>query len=218
MEFGLFRPVCILLLNTLNGFNWVIPSYGLAIILLTGLVRLVFWPVTHKANQSMKEMQKIKPLMDELREKYKGNPQKLNQETMLLYREHKVNPLSGCLPMLIQIPVFFALYTMLRSAVELRLEKFLWIRDLSEPEALFEGMIPLIGSLNILPLLMTATMIWQQKLTPSMGDPQQQKMMMMMSAVMMFMFYGMPSGLLLYWTVSQCLAILQLLMHQKKPA
>jgi YidC/Oxa1 family membrane protein insertase len=216
MEFGFFRPVCILLLHTLNGIYWVLPSYGIAIILLTGLVRLVFWPVTHKGNQSMKEMQKLKPLMDELRLKYKDNAQKLNQETMLLYREHKVSPFSGCLPMLVQIPVFFALYVMLRSAVELRLDRFLWIRDLSEPETLFEGMIPLIGSLNILPLLMTATMIWQQKLTPSMTDPQQQKMMMIMSAVMMFMFYSMPAGLLLYWTVSQCLAIVQLIMQQRK--
>ena len=136
---------------------------------------------------------------------------------MLLYRENNVNPVAGCLPMVIQMPVFIALFTVLRSAVELRYASFLWIADLSEPEGLFAGTLPyLTGGLNILPLLMTGTMVLQQRLTPSAGDPQQQKMMQFMPLMMLFVFYNMASGLVLYWTVSQILSILQLVMQQRK--
>lgn len=220
---GWFRSVCVALLWTLNAIYKVIPDYGVAIILLTIIVKVIFWPVTHKSTESMKRMQKIQPLVTEIREKYKDKPQKMNKEVMALYKEHKVNPMMGCLPMLIQIPVFFALFTVLRSAVELRFAEFLWIKDLSEPERLIEFgfAIPLIGwdSLNILPLTMTATMIWQQKLTPAAGDPQQQKMMMIFMPIMMLFFlYNMASALMLYWTVSQCLSIAQMLMQKRKTA
>ncbi len=218
MEFGWFHWMCKPLLWTLNAINGVVRNYGIAIMLLTALVRIIFWPVTHKATESMRRMQKIQPLVTEIREKHKSNPQKMNQEVMALYKEHKANPMGGCLPMVIQIPVFIALFTVLRSAVELRYAPFLWISDLSEPENLFAGMIPVVGSLNILPLFMTATMVWQQRLTPSGGDPQQQKMMMMMPIVMLFIFYSMPSALVLYWSTSQCLAIVQLLHQRKKNA
>jgi YidC/Oxa1 family membrane protein insertase len=215
MEFGFWHWLCKPLLFVLIGLYAVVPNYGIAIILLTGLVRLVFWPLTHKSTESMKKMQELAPLMNELRERYKSDPQKMQQETMMLYRAHGVNPLSGCLPMLVQIPVFFALYVVLRSAVELRYADFLWIRDLSEPEGLFAGHIPILGSLNILPFLMTATMVWQQKLTPSTADDMQQKIMLGFSIAMMFMFYSLPSALLLYWTVSQGLSIMQLYMQHK---
>jgi YidC/Oxa1 family membrane protein insertase len=221
MEFGTwFGWICKLLLPTLNWIYALIPNYGIAIIILTVLVRIVFWPVTHKSTQDMKKMAAIQPLVAQLREKYKDKPQKLNQETMALYREHKVNPMSGCLPMLIQIPVFIALFTVLRSAVELRFAPFLWIRDLSEPEGLFHGarlfqLLPLVDSLNILPLLMTATTIWQQKLTPAAGDPQQQKMMMLMPVFMLFLFYNMAAALVLYWTTSQVLSIAQILLQRR---
>ena len=218
MEFGWFAWLCKPLLYILNRIYALIPNYGIAIILLTALVRVVFWPVTHKSTESMKKMQKIQPLVNEVREKHKGNAQKMNQEVMALYKEHKVNPMGGCLPMVIQIPVFIALFTVLRSAVELRFAGFLWIRDLSEPEGLLSGMIPVVGSLNILPLFMTATMVLQQRLTPTAGDPQQQKMMMFMPLVMLFIFYSMPSALVLYWSTSQCLAIVQLLMQRRKTA
>ena len=136
---------------------------------------------------------------------------------MLLYRENNVNPVAGCLPMVIQMPVFIGLFTVLRSAVELRYASFLWIADLSEPEGLLAGTIPyLAGGINILPLLMTGTMILQQRLTPAAGDPQQQKMMQFMPLMMLFVFYNMASGLVLYWTVSQLLSILQLVMQQRK--
>jgi len=216
MQFGFFRPVCKILLPLLNAIHSVLPNYGVAIILLTIIVKIVFWPVTHKGTESMKKMQTIQPEVKQLREKYKDNPKKLQQEQMLLYKKHGVNPLAGCLPMVIQIPVFIALFTVLRSAVELRFAPFLWIRDLSEPEGLFAGMIPVVGSLNILPLLMAGTMVLQQRLTPSAGDPQQQKMMMFMPVMMLFIFYSMPSALVLYWTVSQGLSILQLVMQQRK--
>jgi YidC/Oxa1 family membrane protein insertase len=164
----------------------------------------------------MRKMQALQPQMKEIREKFKDNPQRMQQETMKFYKENKVNPMGGCLPMLVQIPVFIALFVVLRSAIELRFSKFLWISDLSEPENLLAGMIPIVGSLNILPLLMSATMVWQQKLTPAAGDPQQQKMMaIMMPIMMLFFFYTMPSGLVLYWTTSNLIMIVQMLI--KKP-
>lgn len=216
MEFGFFKWFCKILLATLNAIYSLIPNYGIAIILLTVIIRILFWPITHKSTESMKKMQKLQPLIKELQQKYKDKPQKLHQEQMALYKEHKVNPMMGCLPVLIQIPVFFAFFTVLRSAVELRFASFLWVRDLSEQEGLFEGMVPIVGSLNILPLFMTATTIWQQKLTPSTGDPQQQRMMTIMPIVFLFIFYSMPSALVLYWSVSQCLSIAQMLIQRRR--
>ncbi len=218
MQFGFwawFRATCKGLLLTLNAIHTLIPNYGVAIILLTIIVKLVFWPITHKSTESMKKMQEVKPQLDALREKYKDDPKRAQQEQMLLYKQHGVNPLAGCLPMVVQIPVFIALFTVLRSAVELRFAEFLWIRDLSEPEGLLQG-LPIVGSLNILPIFMTASMMWQQQLTPSGGDPQQKRMMMFMPAVMLMLFYNMASALVLYWSVSQALSIVQLLMQRRK--
>ncbi len=212
----LMEPSRRALLWTLNMFHSAIPNYGVAIILLTLLIRILFWPLTHKSTESMRRMQEIQPEVKALQAKYgKNNPQKLQQETMKLYKEKKVNPMGGCLPMFVQIPVFIALFTVLRNAIELRYSGFLWIADLSQPENLFAGAVPVVGSLNILPLLMSASMIWQQKLsspgaaaTPE--QQQQQKMMMFMMPIMMlFFFYSMPSGLVLYWTTSNLLMIAQ---------
>jgi YidC/Oxa1 family membrane protein insertase len=212
-------PIKISLLWGLNALEKVVRNYGVAIMLLTVIVRIIFWPLTHKGTESMRKMQALQPQLKEIREKFKDNPQRMQQETMAFYKTNKVNPMGGCLPMLLQIPVFIALFVVLRSAVELRFSKFLWVRDLSEPENLFAGMIPVIGSLNILPILMAVTMVWQQKLTPSAGDPQQQKMMaVMMPIMMLFFFYTMPSGLVLYWTISQVIAIIQMLIKKPKPA
>ena len=218
MEFGMWRWVCYPLVWVLNVFHNVIPSYGVAIILLTILVRLIFWPLTHKSTVSMKKMQEIQPLMKELQAKFKDNPQRLQQETWQLYKERKVNPMSSCLPMLVQIPVFIALFNVLRSAVELRYAGFLWIPDLSEPEGLFASWFP-FGGLNILPILMAATMALQSALTPSTGDKSQQRMMMVIMPVMMLvMFYSFPSALSLYWTVSQVLSIVQMWMIRRASA
>ncbi|VGO16183.1 Membrane protein insertase YidC [Pontiella desulfatans] len=211
----LMEPARRFLLWTLNKFFAVIPNYGVAIILLTLLIRILFWPLTHKSTESMKRMQEIQPEIKALQAKYKKDPQRMQQETMKLYKEKKVNPMGGCIPMFVQIPVFIALFTVLRNAIELRYAGFLWIADLSQPENLFAGSIPFVGSLNILPLLMSVSMIWQQKLsspgtaaTPE--QQQQQKMMMFMMPIMMlFFFYSMPSGLVLYWTTSNLLMIAQ---------
>jgi len=214
--FGWWRWACIGLLYLLNGIYRVIPNYGWAIILLTLIVKLVFWPVTHKGNLHMRKMQSLQPELKKLREKYKDKPKKLQEAQMSFYQQHGVNPLAGCLPMVVQIPVFIALFTVLRSAVELRFAGFLWIADLSEPEGLLAGQIPFpAGGLNLLPLAMTATMVLQQRLTPAATDPQQQKMMMFMPLMMLFFFYSMPSALVLYWTVSQSLSIVQLMVQRR---
>ena len=218
MEFGMWRWLCYPVVWALNLFHGMIPNYGIAIILLTILVRVLFWPLTHKSTVGMKKMQEIQPLMKEIQAKYKDNPQRLQQETWALYKEKKVNPMSSCLPMLIQIPVFIALFNVLRSAVELRYAPFLWIADLSEPEALFASWFP-FGGLNILPILMAATMALQSALTPTAGDKSQQRMMMVFMPIMMLvMFYSFPSALSLYWTLSQVFSIVQMWLIRRQTA
>jgi len=206
------EPVSRLMLDVLLWLkNWC-GSYGLSIILLTLIVKTLFWPVTHRANVSMRKMQKIQPLIKELRKKYKDKPQQVNAEMMKLYKEHKVNPLGGCLPILLQMPVFFALYATLSGSIEPRHTAFLWMHDLSMPDTVAH----IFGlPINPLMLMMTITMILQQKLTPSAADPAQQKMMMFMPLIMLVMLYNLPSGLTLYWTVSQFISIAQLLVNKQ---
>jgi YidC/Oxa1 family membrane protein insertase len=206
MQFGMWGFISVILLKSMNWFYKIIPNYGIAIVLITFIVKILFWPIQAKSIKSMKQMQKFQPMMAKLREKYKDNPQKMNAELMKLYKEHKINPFSGCLPMLVQIPVFFAFFVMLRSAVELRGARFLWIKDLSQPDTVAQ----LAGfPLNPLPLVMGASMIWQMKLTPSTADPKQQQIMMFMPLMFLFICYNMSSGLVLYWTVQQFLSIAQ---------
>jgi YidC/Oxa1 family membrane protein insertase len=206
MQFGFWGVISVVLLKSMKFFHNVIPNWGIAIILVTIVIKILFWPIQAKSIKSMKAMQQFQPLMQKLREKYKDDPQRLNAEMMKLYKEHKINPFSGCLPMLVQIPVFFALFTMLRSAVELRGARFLWIKDLSQPDTVLQ----LAGfPLNPLPLLMGVSMIWQMKLTPQTGDAQQQKIMQFMPLIFLFVCYNMSSGLVLYWTVQQLLSIAQ---------
>ena len=194
----------------------LVPNWGVSIIILTVIIKIIFFPLTKKSSMGTLKMQEIQPLLKELQAKFKDNPQRLQQETFALYREKKVNPLSSCLPMLIQIPIFIALFNVLRSAVELRYAPFLWIADLSEPENLFPGIFP-FGGLNILPILMAVTMGLQSALTPSTGDKQQQRMMMIMMPIMMLvMFYSFPSALSLYWTLSQVLSIVQMWYIRKR--
>lgn len=203
--------VCLIWLKEFSG------SYGMSIVLLTVIVKLIFWPITEKANSSMKKMQKIQPMVQEIREKYKKDPQKMNTKVMQLYKEHKVNPMGGCFPIVLQIPVFLALYNTLNGAIELRQSSFLWAYDLSMPDTIAKIPMPGFGTLPLNPLilLMTITMVIQQKITPSTMDPTQQKMMMFMPVVMLVMLYNLPSGLTLYWTISQTISIIQLLVSQK---
>ena len=206
------EPISRLMLDVLIWLkNWC-GSYGLSIILLTLIVKTIFWPITHRANVSMRKMQKIQPLIKELRKKYKDKPQQVNAEMMKLYKEHKVNPLGGCLPILLQMPIFFALYATLSGSIEPRHTAFLWMHDLSMPDTVAH----IFGlPINPLMLMMTITMILQQKLTPSAADPAQQKMMMFMPLIMLVMLYSLPSGLTLYWTVSQFISVAQLIVNKQ---
>jgi YidC/Oxa1 family membrane protein insertase len=218
MEFGMWRWICYPVVWVLNFFNSIIPNYGIAIILLTILVRLIFWPLTHKSTVGMKKMQELQPKMKAIQAKFKDNPQRLQQETWALYRSEKVNPMSSRLPMLVQIPVFIALFNVLRSAVELRYAPFLWIGDLSEPEGLLAAYLP-FGGLNILPILMAVSTALQSAFTPSTGDKNQQKMMMVIMPVMMLvMFYSFPSALSLYWFLSNLFSIVQMWCIRRKTA
>jgi YidC/Oxa1 family membrane protein insertase len=200
----------------------VIGGYGLAIILLTFLVRGGLHPLNRKAQVSMHAMSKLGPELQKLKDKYGEDKQRYQQEMMSLYKENNVNPAGGCLPMFLQLPVFIALYRVIQSSIALRGEEFLWMADLSKPDCLLclPFKLPLLGeSLNLLPLLMVALWILQQKLTPkNTTDPQQaqmQKMMTWMPVVFGFMFYGMPSGLVLYFVVSSSLGIVESKMIKK---
>ena len=196
-------------------FHWllqalysVIPNYGVAIILLTLGVRIVTSPLTSRQMRSMERMRALAPKLEELKTKFADDKAKQSEEMMKLYRQEGVNPLGGCLPMVLQIPVFIGLFYALQSSIELRHSPFFaWITDLSVPESLFT--IPGIEiPVRVLPLLMGASMVVQQKLTPMQADPAQARMMMVVMPVMMtVMFYQFPSGLVLYWMVSNVIAI-----------
>jgi YidC/Oxa1 family membrane protein insertase len=215
MRFGTWSFFCRYLLDILNAIHALIPSYGIAIIILTILVRLVLYPFTRKSMDSMKKMQELQPKVKALQEKYKDDKRKLQQEQMKLYAEAKVNPFSSCLPMLVQLPVFIALFMVLRTSVELRHESFLWIRDLSEPENLLRDTLGF--GLNLLPIGMAVTMTLQSRLTPSAGDPSQQKMMTILMPIMMLVIcYPFASALGLYWVVSQAIAIAALWRARRK--
>ncbi len=223
MGFGGFMGFCakplLLAMNWLHDLTRL--GYGWTIVLITVLIKLIFWPLTAASTRSMKRMQALAPEMAALKEKYKDDAQKQTAKTWELYKKHKVNPLSGCWPMLIQMPVFIGFFTMIRSAIELRGASFLWAADLSKPDTLF--MIPGIDfPFNLLPLLMGGAMLWQSHLTPpSPGmDPTQQKMMRYMPLIFLVFLYNYSSGLALYWTVNNVLTIVQtkLTYRQKDPA
>jgi YidC/Oxa1 family membrane protein insertase len=199
IDFGWFSALAKPLLHSLKFFYKYIQNYGVAIIIITVILKILFFPLTHKSYKSMKEMQKLQPKMNALKEKYKNDRDAMNRAVMELYKTHKVNPLGGCLPMVIQIPVFFALYKALMFSIELRHAPFiLWIQDLSARDPYY-----------VTPIIMGVTMVVQQKMTPSQMDPMQQKMMMALPVVFTFMFLNFPSGLVLYWLVNNILTIAQ---------
>ena len=209
INFGWFDVMAKPTLYMLKFLHKYVGNYGVAIILVTVLIKLLFWPVSQKGMKSMKTMQKLQPKMAKLREKYKDDKQLQQQEMIKLYQTYKVNPVGGCLPMVIQIPVFFALYKVLLQTIELRHAPFfLWITDLSAPDRLFIGFdLPFVGGIPVLTLLMGATMFLQQKMTPATGDPTQQKVMMFMPVIFTFMFLNFASGLVLCWFVNNLLSI-----------
>lgn len=197
IDLGIFSLIARPLLDMLNFFHKYLGNYGLSIIILSALIKIVFMPFSTISHRSMKKMSKLQPQINALRDKYKKDRDKLNQEIMKLYQEKKVNPASGCLPILVQIPVFFALYRALLGAIELRHAPFIfWITDLSAKDPLY-----------ITPIFMGATMVLQQKMTPATGDPRQAKLMMFMPIVFTALFLSFPSGLVIYWTVNNLLTI-----------
>jgi YidC/Oxa1 family membrane protein insertase len=187
------------LLKVLQYFYDMFNNYGWAIIFVTIIIKIIFSPLTHKSFKSMKGMQKVQPYVKVIQERHKGDRQKMNEEMIGLYKKHKVNPLGGCLPMVLQIPVFIALYHALFFSIELRGAPFIgWIKDLSVADPYY-----------VWPVVMGVTMFLQQKLNPSIGDPTQQKIMMFLPIVFTFLFMSFPSGLVLYWTVNNILTISQ---------
>jgi len=208
MQFGFLSIVSKLLLSFMYGIHALVPSWGWSIVIMTICIKLLFWPLSAKASRSQKRMAKIQGPMTELKEKYKDNPQKLQQETLKMFREYQVNPVAGCLPMLIQMPIFLGLFYMLRSAAELRYEHFLWVSDLSMPDTLaYIAGFPL----NILPLIMGLTMFLQMQMMPvsPTADPVQQKIFKFLPFIFLIFLYNFSSGLVLYWTVQNILTIVQ---------
>jgi YidC/Oxa1 family membrane protein insertase len=218
VDFGWFDIIAKPLIMGLNLSNKVTHNYGIDIILLTILIKIIFYPLSVKSYKSMKEMQKLQPQIAKLKEKYKGDKQKVNQEMMEMYKRKGVNPMGGCLPMVIQIPVFFALYKALSGAIELRHAPFMfWINDLSAPEDLFSFAVAgYTIPIRILPLVMGITQMIQQKMTPTSVDPMQEKMMLFMPIFFTFLFWGFPAGLVLYWLVNNVISIGQQYYINKK--
>ena len=198
-EYGFLSTI---LLRVLQFFYNLLPNYGLAIILLTIVVRLVLYPLTLKQTKSMAQMQKIQPMVQDLKDRHKDNPQKFNEEVLQLYQKNNVNPLGGCLPLLLQLPILIALYNTIRIAVELRKTPFLWISDLSKGDPLL-----------ILPIAIAALMYYQQGKMST--DPQQQQMMAFMPMFMFVITWSLPAGLLVYWFASSVLGLLQQLQANR---
>jgi YidC/Oxa1 family membrane protein insertase len=209
-----------------NGIVWilkkiyiyVVPNYGWAIILFAILFKLVFFPLNQKQADSMKKMQELSPQIKEINEKFEKDPQLKQQKIMELYKKNKVNPMGGCLPMLIQIPIFIALYTAFSDTVDLWESPFLWVTDLSEPDTIYrlpESLGIFSFNLNLLPLVMVGTQVLQSRFTVVSTDPNQKMMMYMMPVVMLYFFWAMPSGVTLYWTIQNILSIVQQLITNK---
>ena len=216
MQFGFLGFFSKLLLAFMYAIHSIVPSWGWSIVIMTICIKLLFWPLTAKASRSQKRMSKIQGPMAELKEKYKDNPQKMQQETLKLFKEYQVNPVAGCLPMLIQMPIFLGLFYMLRTASELRHEPFLWVSDLSMPDTLMEvGGFPI----NILPMIMGVTMFLQMGMMPvsPTADPMQQKIFKFLPFIFLVFLYNFSSGLVLYWTVQNILTIVQQKIINSRP-
>ena len=210
LSYGFFNIIAQPLMLFLNWIYSYIGNYGIAIIILTTLIKMVFWPLSAKSYKSMQRMKELQPKMARLKERHGADKERLNMEVMQLYKTHKVNPLGGCLPMVVQIPFFFALYKILLGSIELRHAPFmLWITDLSAKDPYY-----------ITPLLMGASMFLQQRMTPTTGGNETQMKMMMygMPIIFTFMFLNFPSGLVVYWLVNNLLSVAQqgMMLRQAK--
>lgn len=224
LSYGWLTAISKVLLTFLNAVHRVIPNYGISIIVLTIIIKAILFPLTRKSQVSMFRMQQLQPMISQLKEKYKHDKQRMGKEQMLLFKKYGVNPMSGCLPMVLQLPVFFALFRTLQLSFEMRQAPFMfWISDLSRPDTLLllPFSIPFLGNaLNILPLIMTGASFAQMKVTPKApaADPQaqaQQKMMSFMPIMFAFILYHMPSGLTVYWTTSTIFSIIEGIVIRK---
>ena len=214
MDFGIFKIVSQFLLNFLNWLHGFLGSYGWSILALTAVVKIVLWPLQDKANKTMRRTSLLNPKIQELREKYKDDPTRMNQEVMKLYKEYGINPVGGCLPMMIQIPIFFGLFKMLGQAVELRNAHFLWVRDLSQPDTVAH----LAGvPINVIPLCMAATQIWLMAMTPKTGDATQRRVMMFTPLIFLFICYNFAAALALYYTTQNLFSIVQFYYNKRQP-
>src|ERR1700693_4176725 len=214
MDFGVFKIVSQFLLNFLNWLHGFLGSYGWSILALTAVVKIVLWPLQGKANKSMRRMALLNPKVQELRDKYKDDPTRMNQEVMKLYKDYGINPVGGCLPMMIQIPIFFGLFKMLGQAVELRNSSFLWVKDLSQPDTVAH----LFGvPINVIPLCMAATQIWLMAMTPKTGDPTQRRVMMFTPLIFLFICYNFAAALALYYTTQNLFSIVQFYYNKRQP-
>jgi YidC/Oxa1 family membrane protein insertase len=216
MQFGFLSFISKLLLAFMYLIHSFVQSWGLSIVIMTICIKIIFWPLTAKASRSQKRMATIQAPMAELKEKYKDNPKKIQEETLKLFREHQVNPVAGCLPLFIQMPIFLGLFYMLRTASELRFEPFLWISDLSQPDTIAE----IAGfPINILPLIMGLTMFVQMGMMPinPAADPTQQKIFKFLPLVFLLFLYNFSAGLVLYWTVQNILTIVQQKITNSRP-
>lgn len=219
VNYGFFGGIAKILLASMALLNNIVHSWGLSIIILSVLLNVILFPLTLKSFKSMQKMHELHPQMEKLKAQYKDNPQKLNKEVMELYKKYNINPLSGCLPLLLQMPIFIALYQALTKSIDLRRANFLWIKDLSMPDAVaLPFTAPIIGNnINILPIAMVILMVLQQKVSAKVmggavteAQRQQQRMMLVMMPIMFgFIFYNMPSGMVLYWVVSTILTIVE---------
>lgn len=201
------------LLTLMAFLHGLLGNWGFAIILTTVVIRLFLWPLTAKAARASKRMQKLQKPLQEIREKYQDNPQKLNQEMMKLWKKHKINPLSGCWPVLIQLPIFIAFFNLLRNSSDLRFAPFLWINDLSMPDASIPlpGSLPFIGAaINVLPFIWLVSMYFQMRMMPTPSvDNAQTKIIRFMPFIFFPITYYFSSGLVLYWTTTNCFSIFQ---------
>ncbi len=196
-------PITKIMLVLFDIIHRVVPNYGLVIIIFTILMKILLLPTAHKQMISMKKMKQLQPELKSIQERYRDDPQKMNVELMKLYRKHGVSPLSGCLPILLQMPIFFALYRALSAGFQFRAQPFLWIKDLAQQDPYY-----------ILPIIMALTMFFQQKI--SITDPKQKSMMYIMPLLFLFFFYKLPAGLVLYWTVFNILSIIHMLWVEHK--
>jgi YidC/Oxa1 family membrane protein insertase len=220
MDFGfiIFRPFAKAVLKVFIFLHLFIPNYGIVLIIFSLLVKVLVWPLTKKSNVSMQRMQVLQPKLNELKEKYGKDPQRLNRETMKLYKEEGINPVSGCIPQLLQMPLLIAIFIVFRSTIELRDAAFVWwINDLSAPDTIYQlaFSIPFYGNfVNVLPIIMGVTMFWQQKMT--MKDPKQKAMVYFMPIFFTLIFNSFPSGLNLYYALFNIFSIAQLKWSPEK--